>query len=86
MENKSDTRYYLLQKKPQSSLLLRHFPPLEDSILIKVLIGAILEQCIVERKENDLDYLLNYILVLRTKLKDNRHHDLEVISTDAFQK
>lgn len=86
MTSTADTRYFLLQKHPQKEVFVRHFPPLDDNILIKVLLGSVLEECIVERKEHDLDYLLNYILVLRSKLKDKKHHELEAVATDVFQK
>lgn len=85
MANVTETRYFLLQKRQSDDSYLRHFPPLEENVLIKVLLGAILEQCITDRLENDVDYLLNYILVLRGKLQDRKYYDIEVIGTEAFK-
>lgn len=85
MASVGETRYYLLQKRASDGCYQRQFPPLEENVLIKVLIGSILEQCLVDKLEGDLDYLLNYILVLRSRFNERKYYDMEVISTEAFK-
>ena len=60
-------RYFLLHKQPDKANYVRNFPPLENNIFIKIIIGSILERCVVEGREHDIELFLNYLLVLRTR-------------------
>lgn len=79
-------KFFLLQRRDITGSYIRSFSALDDNIVIKVLLGAILEQCILDKSESDIDFLLNYILVLRTRFQEKKYYDLEVISTEAFHK
>lgn len=87
MEKESTTlKYYFLQKSTTSNGFYRSFAALDDNSIVKVLFGAIFEQLILDKSESDLDFFLNYIMVLRTRFTEKKYYDLEVIGTEAFHK
>lgn len=77
-------RFFLLQKRGEC--FSRYFPPLDNNIALKVLLAAVIEQCIVNRQDGDLDFFYNYVLALRKKFSDKRLYDLEIVATDLFKK
>jgi hypothetical protein len=81
-----DVKYYLLQKQASGNGFSRSFSALDDNLIAKVLLGAIFEQIILDKSESDLDFLLNYILVLRTRFPEKKYYALEVIGTETFHK
>jgi hypothetical protein len=76
-------RFFLLQKRGES--YSRYFPPLDNNIALKVLLAAVLEQCIVNRQDGDLDFFYNYLLALRKKFSDKRFYDLDIVGTELFK-
>lgn len=82
----AEVKYYFLQRRASGGGFLRCFAALDDNAVVKVLFGAIFEQLILDKSESDLDFFLNYILVLRTRFTEKKYYDLEVIGTEAFHK
>jgi hypothetical protein len=80
-------RFFLLQKNETSGAgFCRSFSALDDNVVVKVVLGAVLEQSLLDRSESDLDFFLNYILVLKTRFQEKKHYGLEVLGTDTFHK
>jgi len=78
-------RYFLIHKIENETRYSRTFPPLENNIVLKILLGSLLEQCIADKDKTSLDDFLNYILLLRKKLIDEKTRDLEVVTTETFK-
>ncbi len=78
-------KFFLVHKVEGKELYARNFPPLEQNVILKVILGSVLERCLVEEREEDLELFMSYLLVLRTRFQDKKYFDMEVIQTEAFK-
>lgn len=86
-DQREQTKFFLLQKnETRGAGFCRTFSALDDNVVVKVVLGAVLEQSLLDRSESDLDFFLNYILVLKTRFQEKKHYGLEVLGTEMFHK
>ena len=81
----SENKFFLIHKMEGRNLYGRNFPPQENNVALKVILASILEKCLVEGREQDLDLFLSYLLVLRTKFQGKRYFDMEMVETEVFK-
>ena len=77
-------KYFLLQPSERGDSYSRLFPPLEENVIFKVTLGAVLEQVIIERRNIDLQYFREYLELMKDRFTDRKYYDLEVIATSSY--
>lgn len=77
-------RYFLLQENGNE--YKRTFPAFENNAIIKIIVGAMIESCIVEKRIEDLKFFQHYLEVLRTRFKEKKYYDLEIIETKTYER
>lgn len=80
---KASQKLFLLHK--DGNQYKRHFPALEDNVVVKLLLGAVIEACILEQRTDDLKYFQHYLSELRKRFKEKKYYGLEIIESQAFE-
>lgn len=80
---RASQKYFLLHQVQNE--YKRAFPPFEKNIMVKLLLGAVIEACILERRAKDLEFFQNYLNELRMRFKEKKYYGLEIIETQTFE-
>ena len=80
---RASQKLFLLHK--EGAQFRRYFPLLEDNAVVKLLLGAVLEACILERRTEDLQFFRHYLAELRVRFKEKKYYGLEVVESQAFE-
>ena len=80
---KASQKLFLLHKDGND--FKRHFHALEDNVVVMLLLGAVVEACILERRTEDLRFFQHYVSELRKRFREKKYYGLEIIESQAFE-
>lgn len=79
-----NNKFYLLQHREDENLFVRKFPSGETVTVFKVLMGSLLELCLIDGLENDLDSISKYVQSLIPQTMPMAVFGLEGLADRAF--